>query len=156
MKYTVKKNRANRIAMRITASAFIMIAALRFVVVMISEEHKSMLLTVILCVGCLSYGIVLLRQTFKAQAYDITYIFGEKKLTLKFRQKELMIGYEEIGDLGYVVPNDNLDYSIIQMYIGTEQYVIPFMGKSDVGKALYEMLKLKKEETEMSLENDTQ
>ena len=47
MEYTVKKNRANRIAMRITASAFIMIAALRFVVVMISEEHKSMLLSLI-------------------------------------------------------------------------------------------------------------
>lgn len=148
MEHTVKKNRANRIAMRFTACVFILIAVLRLVVVIVSKEHKSVLLTVILCGGCLAYGIILLKQTFKAQAYDITYVFGDKTLTLKLHRKELKIGYEEIRDLGYVVPNDNMDYSIIQMYIGKEQYVIPFMGKSEVGKALYEMLKLKKEEAE--------
>lgn len=50
--------------------------------------------------------------------------------------------------MGYVVPNENMDYSIIQMYIEKEQYILPFMGKSEVGKALYGMLKIKKEEAE--------
>lgn len=152
MEYTVKKNKANRIAMRFTACVFILIAVLRFAVVVTSDGHKSMVLTVILCAGCLSYGIMLLKQTFKAQAYDITYVFGDKTLTLKLHRKEIKISYLEISDLGYVVPNDNMDYSIVQIYIGKEQYVLPFMGKSAVGQALYGMLKLKKEEAESKQE----
>lgn len=154
MEYTVKKSRTNRIAMRCTAFVFILIAVLRFVVVVTSDEHKSMVLTVILCVGCLTYGIMLLRQTFKAQAYDITYVFGDKTLTLKLHRKQRKISYSEIYDLGYVVPNDNMDYSIVQMYIGKEQFVLPFMGKSEVGKALYGMLQLKIEEAESDVSKD--
>jgi hypothetical protein len=48
--------------------------------------------------------------------------------------------------VSYVVPNENMDYGVVQIYIGKEQYVIPFMGNSNVGEALYGMLKLKKEE----------
>lgn len=148
MEYTVKKSKVNRITMRFTACVFILIAVLRFVVVVMSNEHKSMVLTVILCAGCLTYGIMLLRQTFKEQAYDITYVFGDKTLILKMHRKEKKISYSEVSDLGYVIPNDNMDYSIVQIYIGKEQFVLPFMGKSEAGKALYGMLKLKKEEAE--------
>lgn len=150
MEHTVKKNRANRIAMRFVAFVFILVAVLRFVVVVVSREHKSVVVTVILCAGCLTYGILLLKQTLKSQAYDITYVFGDKTMTLKMHQKEQKLGYGEIRDLGYVVPNENLDYSIIQIYIGKEQYTIPFTENSNVGKALYEMLKMKKEEAEQA------
>ncbi|MCI8507179.1 MAG: hypothetical protein HFJ06_01255 [Lachnospiraceae bacterium] len=148
MEYTVKKNKNNRIAMRITACLFLLIAIVRFAVVVISKEQTSMFLTIILCAGGMTYGIYLLRQTLKVQAYDITYVFGEKTLTLKMHKKEKRITYSEISDLGYVVPNENMDYSIVQIYIGKEQYILPFMGKSEVGKALYGMLKLKKEEAD--------
>ncbi|MGN0155505.1 MAG: hypothetical protein ACI4A3_13720 [Lachnospiraceae bacterium] len=150
MEHTVKKNRANRIAMRFVAFVFILVAVLRFVVVVVSREHKSVVVTVILCAGCLTYGILLLKQTLKPQAYDITYVFGDKTMTLKMHRKEQKLGYGEIRDLGYVVPNENLDYSIIQIYIGKEQYTIPFTENSNVGKALYEMLKMKKEEAEQA------
>ena len=146
MEYTVKKNRKNRVAMRITACLFFLVAIIRFIVVVISQENRNRILTIILCAGCMTYGIYLLRQTLKVQAYDITYIFGDKTLTLKMHRKDKKISYGEISDLGYVIPNENMNYSIIQMYIGKEQFVLPFMGKSDVGKALYEMLKIKKEE----------
>lgn len=151
MEYTVKKNRKNRIAMRITACLFFLIAIIRFIVVVISQESRNRILTIILCAGCMTYGIYLLRQTLKVQAYDITYIFGDKTLTLKMHRREKKIAYNEISDLGYVVPNENMDYSIVQIYIGKEQYVLPFMGKSEVGKALYGMLKMKKEEAEAGL-----
>lgn len=154
MEYTVKKNKINRIAMRITACLFLLLAMLRFAVVIVSKEQKNTVLTVILCAGCLTYGIYLLKQTLKAQAYDITYIFGDKTLTMRLHRSEKKISYAEISDLGYVVPNENMDYSIIQMYIEKEQYVLPFMGKSEVGKALYGMLKLKKEEAEADLKKD--
>lgn len=146
MEHTVKKNKANRIAMRITAGFFLLLAVARFAVVVLSDEHKNVFLTIILCVGGLSYGIYLFSRTLKAQAYDITYVFGDKTLTLKLHKKEKIIDYGEITDLGYVIPNNNLDYSLIQIYISKEQYVIPFMGNSNVGQALYEMLKLKKNE----------
>lgn len=153
MEYTVKKNKSNRIAMRITAGLFLLIAIMRFIVVVVSKEHKNTLLTIILCAGGMTYGIYLLRQTLKAQAYDITYVFGDKTLTLKLHRKEKKVSYAEITDLGYVVPNENMDYSIVQIYIGKEQYVLPFMGKSEAGKALYGMLQIKKEEAEAALDN---
>ena len=153
MEHTVKKSRKNRIAMRFTACVFIFIALARLLYVMMSKEQKSVIFTVILCTGCLGYGVMLLCQTLKAQAYDITYVFGDKTLTLKLHRKELKIKYNEINDLGYVIPNENLDYSLVQIYIGKEQYVIPFMGNSQIGKGLYEMLKLKREELSKETED---
>ena len=152
MEHTVKKSKANRIAMRFTAFIFILVAVLRLVDVMANRGQRNMVLTSILCAGCLTYGIILMRQTLKSQAYDITYVFGDKTLTLKMHKKEKKFGYEEIRELGYVVPNDNIDYSLIQIYIGKEQYVIPFTGNSNVGKALYGMLELKREEAKDSKE----
>lgn len=148
MEHTVKKNKANRVAMRFVACVFILVAVLRFFVVVVSKENKNVIVTIVLCGGCLTYGIYLLCQTFKAQAYDITYIFGEKTITLKTHRRERTIGYDEITDLGYVVPNENMDYGIVQLYIGKEQYVLPFLGRSQVGNALYGMLKIKREEAE--------
>lgn len=148
MEHTVKKSKTNRIAMRFTAFVFILVAVLRLADVMANQGQRNMVLTSILCAGCLTYGIILMRQTLKPQAYDITYVFGDKTLTLKMHRKEVKLGYDEITELGYVVPNDNIDYSLVQIYIGKEQYVIPFNGNSNVGKALYGMLELKKKEAE--------
>lgn len=146
MEYTVRKNKANRIAMRFTALVFLAIAAARFIMVVAAKEQMSIVLTVILCAGGFSYGIYLMRQTLKVQAYDITYVFGDKTLTLKMHKKEKTISYADITDLGYVVPNENMDYSLIQLYIGKEQFILPFMGNRNAGKALYEMFKLKMQE----------
>lgn len=154
MKHTVKKSKANRIAMRVTACVFMLIAVLRLLVVLMAKEHKSAIVTV-LCMGCLFYGIYLFYQTLRAQAYDITYIFGDQTLTLQLHRKEIQLSYGEIRDIGYVVPNNSLNYSLVQIYIGKEQYGIPFMGNSEVGEALYGMLKLKMEEAVKSF-SDTE
>lgn len=144
MEHTVHKSSKNRLAIRSLAIIFILVAILRVVVVVSSHEKSSVILTM-LCAGCLLYGIILLWNTLKPQAYDITYVFGDKTMTLKMHKGERTISYDEITDLGYVVPNPNLDYSLIQIYIGKEQFVIPFTGDSNVGEALYGMLKLKRE-----------
>ena len=101
-----------------------------------------------LCVVCFIYGVNLVLQTLKPQAYDITYVFLDQTMTLKMHKKDMTISYGDITELGYVVPNENLDYSLIQIYIGKEQFVIPFAGNTNVGEALYGMLKLKKEEAD--------
>ena len=150
MEHTVKKDKRNRIAMRSVATIFLAVAIARLLVVIMSHEQKSVFLTVFLCGGCFIYGLNLLISTLKPQAYDITYIFGDKTMTLKMHRKELTVHYDEIRDLGYVVPNDSLDYSLVQVYIGKEQYVIPFQGNRNIGEALYGMLKIKKEEAEES------
>lgn len=151
MEYTVKKNRTNRIAMRFIAAVFIMVAVLRFADLLISGEPKNVIVT-LLCLCCLAYGITLLKQTLKPQAYDITYVFGDKTFTLKMHKKEKKMNYGEITDLGYVVPDENLDYCLIQVYVGKEQYVISFTENSNVGKALYEMIKMKREEAQQTIE----
>ncbi|MBR1865604.1 MAG: hypothetical protein IJ801_03765 [Lachnospiraceae bacterium] len=132
--------------MRSVGVLFLLIAVVRFLIVVTSKERTNLLLTLILCAGGLTYGLYLFVQTWKAQAYDITYVFGDQTMTLKLHRGEKKIHYGEISDLGYVVPNENMDYSIIQIYIGKEQYILPFMGKSEAGKALYGMLQLKREE----------
>ncbi|MCR5702254.1 MAG: hypothetical protein K6G76_08935 [Lachnospiraceae bacterium] len=149
MEHTVRKSKKNRIALRSLAFIFIAVALLRVAVVVVRHERSSIAIT-LLCTVCLMYGIVLLVQTLKPQAYDITYVFGDKTMTLKMHRKERTIGYEEITDLGYVIPNPNLDYSLVQIYIGKEQFVIPFAEHINVGEALYGMLKLKKEECDNS------
>lgn len=146
MEHTVHKNRRNRIAVRSLAFIFIAVAVLRVIVVVTSHEKSSVIITM-LCAGCLLYGAILLWQTLKPQAYDITYVFGDKTMTLKMHNdKERTISYDEITDLGYVVPNPNMDYSMVQIYIGKEQFIIPFTERSEVGEALYGMLKIKREE----------
>lgn len=148
MEHTVKKSKRNRIAMRVTAGIFMIVAIARFLYLIWGQGSKNVVIT-LLCVGCLLYGINLFKQTLKPQAYDITYIFLDKTMTLKLHRREETISYGDITELGYVIPNDNLDYSMIQIYIGKEQYVIPFAGNTNVGEALYGMLKLKKEEAEV-------
>lgn len=147
MEHTVKKSKKNRIALRVTALIFIIIALARFGYLIFGEGRKNIIIT-LLCVGCLLYGVNLLRDTFRPQAYNITYVFLDKTMTLKLHKGEQTISYGDITELGYVVPNENLDYSMIQIYIGKEQYVIPFAGNVNVGEALYGMIKLKKEEAE--------
>lgn len=152
MEHTVKKSKTNRLVMRSIAGIFIVIAVARFIYLVMGEGNKSVLIT-LLCIGCLMYGVNILSQTLKPQAYDITYVFLDKTMTLKMHRGEQTISYGEITDLGYVVPNESLDYSLIQIYIGKEQYVIPFAENTQVGEALYGMLKLKKEETEQNIES---
>lgn len=146
MEHTVKKSKGNRIALRSVAFIFLLIAVLRIVVVVVSKEPTNRLVTIVLCGGCLLYGFYLLAGTLKPQAYDITYVFLDKTFTMKMHRKEKTYSYGDIKDLGYVIPNESLDYSMIQIYIDKEQYTIPFNGNSNVGKGLYGMLKLKREE----------
>ncbi len=148
MEHTVKKSKANRMALRSVAFIFLLVAVLRMVVVVVSKEPTNRLVTVLLCGGCLVYGLYMLGNTLKPQAYDITYVFLDKTFTMKMHRKEKTYSYGDIRDLGYVIPNESLDYSIIQLYVGKEQYTIPFNGNCNVGEALYGMLKLKKEEAE--------
>lgn len=147
MEHTVRKNKRNRVSMRITAAIFMVIAVVRVIYLFVGEGSKNVVITM-LCVVCFIYGVNLVLQTLKPQAYDITYVFLDQTMTLKMHKKDMTISYGDITELGYVVPNENLDYSLIQIYIGKEQFVIPFAGNTNVGEALYGMLKLKKEEAD--------
>ncbi|MDO5155140.1 MAG: hypothetical protein Q4D51_04165 [Eubacteriales bacterium] len=146
MEHTVKKSKANRVAMRVTALVFLLVGAGSFYAFTAKERGLGRFVLMILCAGCIAYGLYLMVQTLKAQAYDITYVFGDKQMTLKLHHKEKVYSYAEMTKLSYVVPNENMDYGVIQMYFDKEQYVIPFMGNRNVGEALYGMLEMKREE----------
>lgn len=146
MQHTVKKSRANRIAMRITATIFLLVGILSLWRLATGDNLSGKFLFILLCVTCLYYGGYLMLQTLKAQAYDVTYVFGDQKMTMKMHRKELEVSYSDIRELGFVIPNENLDYGIVQIFIGKEQYTIPFSGNREVGKGLYEMLEMKRTE----------
>ena len=154
MEHTVKKSKANRIAMRFTAVVFLIVGACSFYALMSGEKRSGRFLFMFLCAGCLLYGFYLFAHTLKAQAYDITYVFGGTLLTLKLHRGEKVYSYGDITNLSYVVPNENMDYGVVQIYIGKEQYVIPFMGNSNVGEALYGMLKIKKDEAQANQDKE--
>lgn len=145
MEHTVRKSKKNRIALRITASLFLIVGILRLIAMVIDRGDKSPVLTILIIAACLMYGIILMLTTFKPQAYDITYVFGDKQFTMKMHKKEITYDYADITDLGYVVPNPNMEVSIVQIFIGKEQFTIPFNNAGNLGEALYGMLKMKRE-----------
>lgn len=146
MEHTVRKSKLNRIAMRFTAMIFLVIGIVSFVVMTGKSRGLGRLLFMVLCAGCITYGLILFLQTLKAQAYDITYVFGDKQMTLKMHRQEKTYAYSDITELSYIVPNDNMDYGVVQIFFGKNQYVIPFMGNKNVGEALYGMLEIKRNE----------
>lgn len=146
LEYTVKKDKRTRIGLRILGLLFLLMGIFRIGYILFFNKNANIIVTMMLCIGGFGYGWYLFINTFKAKAYDIVYQFKDKTMTLKLHYKDLTIDYSEIVDLGFVIPNDNMDYAIIQLYIGKEQYIIPFMNCSNVGKALYEMLLLKRKE----------
>lgn len=152
MEHTVKKSKANRMAMRFTALFFLAVGIISFAVMIEKNRGIGRFVLMLLCAGCITYGCVLLRQTFMPQAYDITYVFGDKQMTLKMHRKEKTYSYGDITDLAYIVPNENMDYGVVQIYFGKNQYVIPFMGNRNVGEALYGMLEIKRNEAKSNVE----
>lgn len=153
MEHTVRKSKTNRLAMRFTAVFFMLVGIVSFAVMIGHNRGFGRLVLMILCAGCITYGVFLLIQTFKPQAYDITYVFGEKQMTLKMHKKEKTYTYGEITELAYVVPNENMDYGVVQIHFGKNQYIIPFMGNRNVGEALYGMLEIKRKEASGEKDN---
>ena len=86
------------------------------------------------------YGIYLFIGSFKARFYDTDYEFKEEEFTIKNHRGEKTYPYSDITDLNMIIPQNELIYSIIQIMVGKEQFLIPFTLKKDVANQIYEFL----------------
>lgn len=143
MEYTVRKNKWNRFAFRFVGFVFVIVALSSIIAFIYSIKKGQKVyaaLTGMLICACLAYGIYLIKETFKFQAYDIRYIFENDKIRLIGKHRERKILYKDIDDIGYVVPSPDMDYSIIQIKVKKNQYIIPYMNKSDKAQEMYKFL----------------
>lgn len=86
------------------------------------------------------YGIYLFINSFKSRFYNTDYEFKENDFTVKARGTERTFAYSDITDLNMIVPQNELIYSIIQIVVGKEQFLLPFTLKKDVADQIYTLL----------------
>ena len=86
------------------------------------------------------YGIYLFLNSFRSGAYDIDYEFRDDDFMIRTRYGEKVYTYDEITDLNQIIPENEMIYSIIQIVIGSKQYVLPFSYKKEVADKLYAFL----------------
>ena len=86
------------------------------------------------------YGIYLFINSFKSRFYNTDYEFKEDCFTIKSHRGERTFNYYEITDLNMIVPQNELIYSIIQIVVGKEQFLLPFTLKKEVADQIYTLL----------------
>lgn len=151
MQYKVKKNKYNRYAFRFAALIFVVVGIVSvfgFYINIKSGQKLYATVTGILIAVCVSYGVFLIKETFKITAYDITYFFESDLIRMSTMRGERKLKYEDVDDIGLVVPSPDIDYIIIQIKTPKLQYVIPFIDNSQYGYKIYDFLKNKVDEDE--------
>lgn len=143
--YTVKKSKKTRISYRIAAAMIMLVPAMQISLYIYGYGRKRYLV-LILCAMLFLYGIYLLIHTFRKTEYDITYHFGEDKITVDHRWGCDEYTYDQVTDVSQIIPEDERFYSIIHLTVGKEHYVIPFSYKKETADQIYEYLLRKQSE----------
>ncbi len=151
MQYKVKKNKYNRYAFRFAALIFVIVGIVSvfgFYINIKNGQRIYAAVTGVLIAVCVSYGVYLIKETCKITAYDIAYAFESDMIRMSTVRGERKLKYEDIDDIGLVVPSPDIDYIIIQIKTSKIQYVIPFIDNSQYGYKIYDFLKSKVDEDE--------
>ena len=138
MKYTVKKSKAGRIGYRITGAVFLVLGILG-VLLAIRVPPMKFLVIAVAAVAAF-YGVHLLKASFRQQAYDITYEFTEEHIKLILHNGEKLLPYDEVSRVQWVEPSPDIDYVMIQIQSGKQQYVLHFTGKRAYAEKIYSYL----------------
>ncbi len=138
MEYTVKKSKAGRIGYRITGAVFLVLGILG---VLLAVQVPSMKFLVIAVAAVAAfYGVYLLKASFRQQAYDITYEFTEEHIKLILHNGEKLLPYDEVSRVQWIEPSPDVDYVMIQIRSGKQQYVLHFTGKRAYAEKIYSYL----------------
>ncbi len=151
MKYKVKKNKYNRYAFRFVSVVFIIIGIVSIYGMyanMKSGNKMYATVTGALIAVCVGYGGYLMKETFKVTAYDIAYVFESDLIRMTTVYGERKLSYEDVDNIGLVIPTPDADYIIIQILTKKVQYVIPFINNSEYGYKIYDLLKSKVDKDE--------
>ena len=136
--YTVKKSKAGRIGYRVLGLMFLGLGILGIVLSFKLATMKFVVLMVAMM--SMFYGVYLLRASFRLQAYDISYEFTEEHIKLRLHNGERIVPYDEVDDIQWVEPSLDIDYILIQIKIGKQQFVLHFSNKRPYAEKVYAYL----------------
>ena len=136
--YTVKKSKAGRIGYRVLGLMFLGLGILGIVLSFKLATMKFVVLMVAMM--SMFYGVYLLRASFRLQAYDISYEFTEEHIKLRLHNGERVVPYDEVDDIQWVEPSPDIDYILIQIKIGKQQFVLHFSNKRSYAEKVYAYL----------------
>ncbi|MBQ6230368.1 MAG: hypothetical protein IJJ74_04535 [Eubacterium sp.] len=137
--YSVKKNKRTRMTFRLFGLFLVSFALLMVVPMIMGYEHHKVF-TVIISILFGMYGIILIIHSYGKTSYDITYEFRQDDMLVKHRWGETVYHYEDFTDLSLITPDNPSVYSIINIRIGKESFIIPFSFKQEFCDKVYTFL----------------
>lgn len=138
LQYTVKKSKMTRIGYRVLGGIFLIIGMLGLILVWRLSAMRFLVIAVALVAAF--YGIYLIRASWRLQAYDITYEFTEEHIKLILHNGEKIVPYDEVAHLQWVEPTPDLDYVLIQIRVGKQQFVLHFSNKRAYAEKVFAYL----------------
>ena len=138
LSYTVKKSKSARIGYRVLGFIFLILGILGIVLAWRLPSMKF--LVIIVAAMAAFYGIYLLRASFRLQAYDISYEFTEEHIKLTTHKGERLIPYDEVADVQWLEPTPDIDYILLQIKVGKQQFVLHFRNKRAYAEKVFAYL----------------
>ena len=139
IRYHVKHSKKSRRTLRFLG-LFLFLFGVLVVWLFFSGNAAGHLIGAILGALIGLYGGYLFIHSFELDKYDIDYEFRDDDFMIRTRYGEKVYTYDEITDLNQIIPENEMIYSIIQIVIGSKQYVLPFSYKKEVADKLYAFL----------------
>ncbi len=137
--YHIRKKKRTRYTFRLVGLAITIICVSQVVAFFMGYGRSHKIGTFFAFVFGL-YGIYLFISSFKGRFYNTDYEFKEEEFTVRTHRGEKTYPYSDITDLNMIIPQNELIYSIIQIVVGKEQFLMPFTLKKDVASQIYELL----------------
>lgn len=138
LQYTVKKSKTTRIGYRVLGGIFLALGILGLALVWRLSAMRFLVIAV--AVVAAFYGIYLIRASLRLQAYDITYEFTEEHIKLKLRNGEKIVPYDEVDNVQWIEPTPDVDYILIQIKVGRQQFVLHFSNKRPYAEKVFAYL----------------
>lgn len=137
--YTVKKNKTTRHTFRLLGLFLIAFGILQISLFFMGYGRTHVIATMLsFLIAC--YGIFLFLHSFKKDQYDITYTFNDTNMEVKHWKGVTTYNYADFSDVSLITPEDANLYSIINITVGKENFIIPFSYKKQVCDTIYQYL----------------
>ena len=137
MKYTVLKNKFNRIGYRIIGLLFLVVS---FLQLFFLSNFSKPIFTAIFAVTILYFGVFLIYRSFKKTSYSITYFFHENGIDISYKKKTIYHPFSNVEFITMVIPDSSMLYYILNLKIKKELFIIPFYMKKELCEKIYDFV----------------
>ena len=137
--YTVPKRKSNRVSYRVMGVIFTIIAILQLIL-LVTGYAKHPMLTAIFLLFLGSYGIYLIKASFRKTAFSITYYFDENGMKVTHHYGESSYTYDDLEFITMVIPDQSLIFYVLNIKTKKDVYAIPFTMKKELCETIYEFV----------------